>query len=151
MAEAQASARRSSLDLDECALKAPRAAVVLSRNFEPGELVTPGAAVLNLVDVSDLRMTFFLANADLADAAPGREVEIEADAYPGEKFAGRILSVAPKAEFTPRNIQTREDRDRLVYAVRVKVTNRDHRLRPGMPVEARILGTVRRPSHARGG
>jgi HlyD family secretion protein len=116
---------------------------VLARSHEPGEVVLPGARILTIVDLSSLRTTFFLPNAQLADAAPGKKVEVIADAHPGRVFAGTILSVASKAEFTPRNIQTREDRDRLVYAVRVSVPNPDRALLPGMPVEVRIPGTSR--------
>jgi HlyD family secretion protein len=64
-----------------------------------------------------------------------------ADAYPTETFRGEIASISPKAEFMPRNVQTREDRDRLVYAVKARFLNQDKKLRPGMPVEVSIPGT----------
>ena len=105
--------------------------------------MAPGAAVLTIVDLSDLRTTFYLPNAELSVAATGKMVQIRADAWPSEQFSGKISRVSPKAEFTPRNVQTREDRDRLVYAVEVSVTNRDGKLRPGMPVEAVIEGPAR--------
>ena len=79
------------------------------------------------------------ANRDLGAARPGQRVEIVADTYPDRTFPGTIASVAAEAEFTPRNIQTRDDRDRLVYAVRVTIENPDEKLRPGMPVEVRIV------------
>jgi HlyD family secretion protein len=138
---ARAALRRAEIAVAECRLTAPRAGVVLTRNFEPGEMVLPGARILTIADLFNLRTTFFIPNANLADAAPGRDVELVADTYPGTVFKGKILSVSSKAEFTPRNIQTREDRDRLVYAVKVAVPNPDGRLRPGMPVEVRIPGT----------
>jgi HlyD family secretion protein len=140
---ARAALRRAEIAVAECKLAAPRAGVVLSRNFEPGEVVLPGARILTLADLATVRTTFFIPNAELAHAVPGRAVELSADAYPGEVFKGKILSVSSKAEFTPRNVQTREDRDRLVYAVKVEVPNPDGRLRPGMPVEVRIPGTRR--------
>jgi HlyD family secretion protein len=68
---------------------------------------------------------------------------VVADAYPGQRFEGTIRHVSTKAEFTPKNVQTREDRDRLVYGVQVRIQNRDGRLRPGMPVEVSIDGTGR--------
>lgn len=140
---ARAALRRAEIAVGECRLVAPRSAVVLTRHREPGELALPGTRILTLVDASDLRTTFYIPNAELAHAAPGRAVEIVADAYRGRVFPGKILSVSPKAEFTPRNIQTREDRDRLVYAVKVAVANPDGSLRPGMPVEVRIPGSKR--------
>ena len=68
---------------------------------------------------------------------------IVADAYPGETFEGRVSTVALEAEFTPRNVQTREDRDRLVYAVEIHVDNADGILRAGMPAEVALPGTER--------
>jgi HlyD family secretion protein len=140
---ANAALRRAEIQVRECTLRAPRDGIILTRNHEPGEVVLPGARVLTMADIRTVRTTFFLPNADLSHAAPGKEVELIADAYPGEVFRGKILSISSKAEFTPRNVQTREDRDRLVYAVKVTVPNAQLRLRPGMPVEVRIPGTRR--------
>jgi HlyD family secretion protein len=68
---------------------------------------------------------------------------VVADAFPGEEFGGTVKTVALEAEFTPRNIQTRSDRDRLVYSVEVAVENRDAKLRAGMPVQVTLPGTGR--------
>lgn len=139
---AQAAVRRAELAVAECTLKAPRSGVVLRRNYEPGEVVLPGSNVLTIVDLDEVRTTFYLPNAELASAAPGKAVQVHADAYPNEAFTGRIQYVAAKAEFTPRNVQTREDRDRLVYGVEVTIPNATRKLRPGMPVEVSIEGTA---------
>jgi HlyD family secretion protein len=125
----------------ECKLLAPRAAMVVSRNLEPGEAVESGTIVLALTDTTEARTRFYLPNAELAAAAPGRKVHVVADAYPGQTFEGTIFYVSPRAEFTPRNVQTREDRERLVYAVEVRIPNADLRLRSGMPVEVAIDGS----------
>jgi HlyD family secretion protein len=140
---AEATLRRTQVAVNECRLLAPRSATVFRRNYEPGEVVMPGAHVLSLVDLDDVRTTFYLPNAELAAAAPGRTVVVTADAYPGQTFAGTVRQVAAKAEFTPRNVQTREDRDRLVYAVEVNIPNPGRKLRPGMPVEVVVDGTAR--------
>jgi HlyD family secretion protein len=87
------------------------------------------------------RTRFYLPNSELAAAAPGRKVRVVADAYPGQTFEGTIFYVSPRAEFTPRNVQTREDRERLVYAVEVRIPNADMRLRSGMPVDVSIEGS----------
>jgi HlyD family secretion protein len=127
--------------VSECKLLAPRNAMVVSRNFEPGEPVQPGTNVLSLTDLTEARTRFYLPNAELAAAAPGRKVHVVADAYPGQSFEGTIFYVSPRAEFTPRNVQTREDRERLVYSVEVRIPNADMRLRSGMPVEVAIEGS----------
>ncbi len=138
---ALAAKERATVGVDECTLRAPRAGYVLERNFEPGEVVLPGSRVLSLVDISEVRATFYLPNAELKAAEPGREVEVRADTYADKVFVGKVLRVGVEAEFTPRNVQTRQDRDRLVYAVEVEVPNPKGLLRPGMPVEITMPGT----------
>ncbi|MBN2493077.1 MAG: efflux RND transporter periplasmic adaptor subunit [Deltaproteobacteria bacterium] len=140
---ARAAVRRAEAVEAECRLASPRSGVVLSRNYEPGEAVLPGARLLTIADLGEVRATFFLPNAELSAAAPGREVTVRADAYPDKTFHGVIRHVSAKAEFTPRNVQTREDRDRLVFAVEISVPNPQGELRPGMPIEVSIDGTER--------
>jgi len=141
---AKAALRRAEVARGECRLVAPMDAYVSLRSFEPGELVMPGARILTLTSIDTVEATFFLPNAELDAAAPGREVTVVADALPGQSFTGRVRRVATEAEFTPRNVQTRDDRDRLVYAVDVEVPNPEGKLRPGMPVEITIPGTERK-------
>ena len=138
---ARAAVARAEISVTECKLLAPRDAMVVSRNLEPGEAVVSGTNVLALTDVTEARTRFYLPNAELAAAAPGRKARVVADAYPGQTFEGTIFYVSPRAEFTPRNVQTREDRERLVYAVEVRIPNADMRLRSGMPVEVAIEGS----------
>ncbi|HEY3355131.1 MAG TPA: efflux RND transporter periplasmic adaptor subunit [Polyangia bacterium] len=149
VAAAAAGVQRAEVNAAECRLVAPRAAVVQTRAYEPGEAVLPGATLLTLIDLTEVKATFFLPNAELAAAAVGRQVAVRADAYPGTVFRGAIRAVSAKAEFTPRNVQTREDRDRLVYGVEIQVPNPERKLRPGMPVEVTIAGTARSGEGAR--
>ncbi len=88
-----------------------------------------------------MKATFYLPNAEVGAVKPGARAEVVADAFPGERFEGKVRTVALEAEFTPRNIQTRTDRDRLVYPVEVVVVNRDGKLRAGMPVQVTLPGT----------
>jgi HlyD family secretion protein len=138
---AQAEVERARTLVDECRLASPMDGVVQTRALEPGEAVLPGARVLTVVRLDEVETTFYIPNRELAAAAPGKTVTLVADAYPGQRFAGHIDSVSAEAEYTSRNVQTREDRDRLVYAVRVKIKNPQGKLRPGMPVEVSIDGT----------
>jgi HlyD family secretion protein len=138
-----ASLERAHLLSQECELRAPRDAWVAEIPYEEGELLAPGAVAIRLLDLAEVRATFYLPNAELGAVRTGAPVEAIADAYPGQPFSGRVLNVAFQAEFTPRNIQTRSDRDRLVYPVEVALKNRAGRLRAGMPVEIAVLGTLR--------
>lgn len=138
---AAADARRAKLAVDECVLKAPRAGFIVNRLHEPGAVLTPGARVITMIDLSTIKATFFLPNAELSRAKIGAPAEVRVDTYPGRTFNGVVRHVASEAEFTPRNVQTREDRDRLVYAVEVHLENTDLELRAGMPAEVTLPGT----------
>jgi HlyD family secretion protein len=140
---AQAAVARSRLLVAECEVRAPRDAEVSTLPHEAGELVSSGAVLARLVDLSEVTATFYLPNAEIGAVKPGARAIVIADAWPGEEFAGTIRTVALEAEFTPRNIQTRSDRDRLVYPVEVVVQNRDGKLRAGMPVQVTLPGTGR--------
>ncbi len=137
----RASVARAEVAVKECKLYAPRGGIVTSRNLEPGEAVLPGSVIFTITDLSEARTRFYLANDLLAFAAPGKKVRVVADAYPATAFEGTIYYISPRAEFTPRNVQTREDRERLVYAVEVRIPNDDARLRSGMPVDVSIEGS----------
>ena len=132
---------RARLAVAECALKAPHDGTIIERLHEPGAVLAPGARVLTLVDLTTIKATFFLPNAELARAKAGAKAEVRVDTYPGRVFTGTVDHVASEAEFTPRNVQTREDRDRLVYAVEITLDNPSGELRAGMPAEIVLPGT----------
>jgi HlyD family secretion protein len=140
---AEAALERAALLAAECRITAPLDAVVEELPHEPGELVAVGQPLVKLVDVAEVKATFYLPNAEIAAARPGAAAEVVADAFPGETFRGTITTVAARAEFTPRNIQTRTDRDRLVYPIEVTLANAERKLRPGMPVQVVLPGTAR--------
>ncbi len=140
---AEATVARQRILVGECDVRAPRDAEVETLPHEAGELVSPGATLARLVDLSEVKATFYLPNAEIGAVKPGAKATVVADAWPGEAFEGTVRTVSLEAEFTPRNIQTRTDRDRLVYPVEVTVRNRDGKLRAGMPVQVSLPGTGR--------
>jgi HlyD family secretion protein len=140
VAAAEAAVVRAELLVSECEITAPLDAEVANLPFEAGELVTPGAVLARLVDLSQLTATFYLPNAEIGAAKPGSPAVVVADAWPGKKFKGKVQTVALEAEFTPRNIQTRNDRDRLVYPIEVAIENPGGKLRAGMPVQVTLVG-----------
>lgn len=141
---AMAARDRAAVAVAECTLSAPRQGYVLTRNYEPGEVVMPGSRLITIIDIRKVKATFYLPNSELSAGKPGRKVMVKADAYRDKQFEGHITRVGVSAEFTPRNIQTRDDRDRLVYAVEVAIPNPKGLLRPGMPVEITIPGTEKK-------
>jgi HlyD family secretion protein len=140
---AEATRARAKILVDECQVRAPRDAVVDDLPHEPGELVGAGLMLVKLVDLAEVKATFYLPNAELAAAKPGMKAIVVADAWPSNRFEGVVRTVGARAEFTPRNIQTRSDRDRLVYPIEVRIPNPEGKLRPGMPVQVLLPGTER--------
>lgn len=143
VAASQAELARAKLNVAECTVVAPADGVITGRLVEPGAVVVTGTRLLVSVSVDPARVTFFLPDAELGRASVGAPAEVRVDAYPGRVFTGVVRRVAQEAEFTPRNVQTREDRDRLVYAVEVEVPNADNALRAGMPADVSLVGTAR--------
>jgi HlyD family secretion protein len=140
---AEAATRRAELLVAECVVLAPRDGVVETLPWEVGELAPLGSALVKLLDLTEVKATFYLPNAELSALTVGADATVIADAWPDVTFSGTVTTIATQAEFTPRNIQTRTDRDRLVYPVEVVVPNPEGKLRPGMPVQVTLPGTDR--------
>ncbi|MEQ1501470.1 MAG: efflux RND transporter periplasmic adaptor subunit [Myxococcota bacterium] len=130
---------RAQLMADECVVEAPRDGIVETLPYTVGEMVAPGTAVATIVDLAEVTATFYLPNAELAAATVGQRASVLADAWPDDAFDAKVLRVGPEAAFTPRNVQTRTDRDRLVYPIEVAIPNPDRKLRPGMPVQVTLV------------
>lgn len=137
VASAGAALERARILRRDCTVSAPRAGVIDVVYYEVGELAARGAPLVRLVELDPVTLTFYLPNAELGAVRIGAEVDVTADAYPGVTFTGSVRTVALEAAFTPRNVQTRTDRDRLVYPIEILVPNPEHQLRPGMPAEVR--------------
>ncbi|MCS7251976.1 MAG: HlyD family efflux transporter periplasmic adaptor subunit [Thermoflexus sp.] len=140
-AVAIAEARRDLLRLqaERLRLTAPFTATVSERLAHEGETVRAGQPVLSLSAVDPLEVTIFVPVGLLGRLRVGQPAVVQVDAFPGERFPGVIARIAPEATFTPRNVQTREERQVLVFAVTVRVPNPEGRLRIGMPADVQIL------------
>ncbi|MDD5309786.1 MAG: efflux RND transporter periplasmic adaptor subunit [Deltaproteobacteria bacterium] len=130
--------------LAECEIRAPMAGVVMARDREPGEMVLPGATILKIGRLDEVHTWIYVANEEVGRVRLRDRVVLKADTYPGRSFEGAVARVNEQAEFTPKSIQTKEDRTRLVYGVKVVVRNADRALMPGMPVEAEIVEAGKR-------
>lgn len=119
-------------------LIAPSDGVVLVRTVEPGEVVTPGKIVLTMADLGNLKIRVYLPEYRLGQVKIGQDVSIEIDSYPGRRFEGTISRIADKAEFTPKNVQTRDERVKTVFAVTVRTGDQGGILKPGMPCDVII-------------
>jgi HlyD family secretion protein len=123
------------LDLARCQLFAPAAGRVLSKSREPGEMVQPGTPVVTLGDLSRPWVNVYVGERDLGKVRLGMAAQVTVDSFPDQPFHGKVTFIAERAEFTPKNIQTPDERVKLVYRVKVEVETRDEALKPGMPAD----------------
>jgi len=137
--EAEAARDALAVKIAKQTLTAPRAGLVSRRLFEPGELTGPGVTVLELTDIETVDLTVYIPENQIGQVQIGQPARVQVDAYGKEAFEGVVTFIAHEAEFTPKNVQTQEERVNLVFAVKITLDNADHRLKPGMPADAEIL------------
>lgn len=124
------------LDLDKHTLTAPLSGWVVRRVANPGEMAAPGVSLLTVANLEDLTLTVYVPEPDLGLVTVGQEIAVHVDTFPGERFTGRVSIISDQAEFTPKNVQTKEERVNTVFAVKIKLANTNQKLRPGMPADA---------------
>ena len=120
--------------LRKCHVKSPIGGIVLDKYAEAGEYVTPGKPLFKIADVSDMTLRAYVTAPQLTSLKIGQQVKVYADLGDdgSHEYQGVLTWIADKAEFTPKTIQTRDERANLVYAVKVKVKNADRLLKIGM-------------------
>jgi HlyD family secretion protein len=119
-------------------LTAPFTGVVLSKNVEPNEYVSPGTAVVTLGDLKHVWLRAYLEETDLSRVKVEQKAFVTTDAFSGKRYEGRVSFISSEAEFTPKSVQTRKERVKLVYRIKIDVPNPDMELKPGMPADAEI-------------
>jgi HlyD family secretion protein len=117
---------------------APTAGIVSSRLVEPGELIPPGAPVIVIVDLDHAWANVYVEEPLVPAVKVGQAATVVTDAK--DRLPGKVTFISPRAEFTPRNVQTSAERAKLVYRVKVAVDNSQGVLKPGMPVEVELAG-----------
>ena len=126
------------LNLARCQLFAPLAGRVLSKNREAGETVPAGASIVTLGDLNRPWLNLYIGERDLGKVSLGMQADVTVDSFPTQPFPGKVTFISDKAEFTPKNIQTQDERVKLVYRVKIEVENRNQALKPGMPADGMI-------------
>lgn len=125
--------------LEKQTIAAPVSGVVLELSIHEGELAAPGGTMLTLGDLDEVTLTIYVPANRLGQVFIGQAIEVRVDGFPDRIFEGAVVAIADKAEFTPRNVQTPEERVNMVFAVDVQIPNPDHDLRPGVPADALMI------------
>jgi len=140
VALAEASVGLVDARLSQLVLTAPIDGVITTRAINVGETVSPGVPLLAISTLDVLELVVYIPEPQIGRVNLGAPVTISVDAYPGQTFEGTVVYISSEAEFTPRNVQTEEERVNLVFAVEVRIDNPDGRLKPGMPADVVIAG-----------
>jgi HlyD family secretion protein len=135
----RASLRTADVRLKDTVIYAPLNGVVLRKNIEQGETVATGTMVFTIGDLENPWVKVYVKEDRLGFVKLGQRAEVKVDTYPGKVYEGTVTYISSEAEFTPKNVQTKEERVKLVFGVKVSVKNVNNELKPGMPADVNIL------------
>jgi HlyD family secretion protein len=134
----EAQAGISQKQLSDTDITTPIDGVVLVKSAEPGEILAAGTTVVTVGDLEHPWLRAYINETDLGRVKLGQKVKLSTDSYPGKVYWGTVSYIASEAEFTPKQIQTKEERVKLVYRIKIEVDNKEHELKNNMPVDAEI-------------
>ena len=132
------SVKAAELALSKLTIKSPTSGQVLYKHVELGQVVNPGTTLVTILDPNDLWIKIYIPEAKLSQVKMGGTAFIAVDSYPGKTFKGQIQYVSNQAEFTPKNVQTKEERTTTVYAVKISITEGKDQLKAGMPADVTL-------------
>jgi HlyD family secretion protein len=139
LGEAEAALALAETRLGYATLTSPAAGMILAKNVEPGEQVAAGTPVVSVGEMGNVWVRAYISETDLGRVKVGQKARVTTDTWPGKVYDGTVTFISPEAEFTPKNVQTRKERVRLVYRVKIGISNPNMELKPGMPADAEII------------
>ncbi len=137
--KAKASVGLLKKNISDSYIIAPLDGFVVKKFVEIGETVSPMSSLVKVSNLSSVNLIIYISELELGKVKLGQKAEITIDTYPDKKYHGVVTYISPEAEFTPKNIQTKDERTKLVFAVKIEIPNKDFELKPGMPADAIIL------------
>ncbi len=143
--QAEARFKQASANLDmvkknirDCYVTSPVNGFIVKKYFEKGEMVAPMSSLLKIADLSIVNIIIYVSETDLGRVKLGQKAEIFTDTF-DKAYTGKVVYISPESEFTPKNIQTKDERTKLVYAVKIEIPNENFELKSGMPADAHII------------
>ena len=137
--QAEASLEVVEVQLSKLASSSPVSGVVAAKYAEVGEVAQPGTPILTITQLDEVTLTVYVPEVKIGLVKLGQKVLVSVDSYPSDSFSGRVTYISPQAQFTPRNVQLKEEREKTVFAIKISLDNPDQKLKPGMPADARII------------
>jgi HlyD family secretion protein len=134
----QGQANTALQSLHDCIVISPVNGTVTHKVLNQGEMAGPNATIVTISVIDPVKLTIYISDKDLGKVKVGEKAEVKIDTYKDRTFPGSVIYISPDAEFTPKNVQTTEERSKLVFAVKIQVPNADGTLKPGMPADAAL-------------
>jgi HlyD family secretion protein len=125
--------------IDDTTAISPVDGVVLVKSADVGEVLAPGTTVVTVGDIDHPWLRGYINETDLAKVKLGSKARVTTDSYPGKVYEGRVTFISSEAEFTPKQIQTQQERVKLVYRIKIEIANPNHELKSNMPADAEIV------------
>lgn len=143
--QATAQVRAVKKKINDSYVTAPVAGIITQKSIEEGEMIMPNASLLRISRLNQVYLNIYISEEELARVKVGQEAKVYIDGEPQKPFSGKVTYISSIAEFTPKNVQTKEDRTKLVFGVKIDIPNPDGILKPGMPADAIIVSSVSSP------
>lgn len=136
--QSQANAELIKKNINDSFIISPINGIVTQKFFEEGESVSPMSSLVKVSDLSMVELYIYVPQTELAKIKYGDYAEVKIDAFENKSYKGKVVYISPEAEFTPKNIQTKDERTKLVFGVKLSLENPGYELKPGMPADAKI-------------
>jgi HlyD family secretion protein len=134
--QADAALAVSHSTLDKLSLTSPVTGTVSAQTLHAGEVALPGAPLLTVVDLQHVKLVIYVPAGRIGQVKPGQQAQVTTDSYPGRRFSGTVTHINDEGEFTPKNVQTQEERVKMVFRVEIALDNPGGALKPGMSADA---------------
>ncbi len=125
-------------NIRDCNIVSPFRGFIVKTFVEKGEFVSPMSSLFKVADLSEVELSIFISQTDLGKVKLGDKADVTTDSFEDKIHEGTIIYISPEAKFTPKNIQTKDERTKLVFEVKIKIPNPEQELKPGMPADAVI-------------
>jgi HlyD family secretion protein len=125
-------------NIADCYITAPLDGIITNKALEQGETVGLSATIVTITNQNKVYLTIYITDKELGKVKLGQTAKVRIDTYPQKFFEGKVIYISPQAEFTPKNVQTKQDRVKLVFGVKIEIANPQGILKSGMPADAEI-------------
>ncbi|MCX6175122.1 MAG: efflux RND transporter periplasmic adaptor subunit [Ignavibacteriales bacterium] len=137
--KAEAAVESINKNIRDCYVTSPMNGFVIKKFVEIGETVSMLSSLFKIADLSKAKVTIYVSETEIGKIKLGQKAEIKADSFPDKSFEGKVIFISPEAEFTPKNIQTKDERTKLVFAVKIAIPNPQQELKTGLPADVKII------------